>query len=1214
MYFTRILNAWALLFIQTLLLFLYPSMLNIFLNYLTTKTAPSWLGYILCFGFLATNTLSFIPYYYGTYILFTLCTSIRGALTAAVYRKSLKLVPRLRSSYSKGQLMNLLVVDIENIIASINFLHLVPLSCLKLAIILYQLKGEMSYLSLIPLASVFIWSVLLFIIYAVCIRSEKIILRLMDRRIALMEQILDNLNILRYLNWQVAFEKLVAALRLKEVNQIFNANGLYTAIIVTMYSCGGFLAILSLSTCIYLNMDANLVLNPTRIFVIVTTVSLFVDPICQTLFAFYRYGQAIISIQRLVKFLTMSSEAADQPLLLNEFAVTIDWKKGYKSKLFLPVGQLVAVVGKHKNSFFLSCLQEDSFWSDKMSVSGSQAYASEAVWFHHQSIRNNIIFAGVVNEIWYQKVLDICDLSPMLVSLPEKDNTVIELQDGRYNLNIDLLQLVSLARAVYHSSEVYLLDDPLSKLDSEKADQIFDRVISNEGLLKDSTRLVGVSNLHLLPRFESVLVLGDHTHDDSVRGGENRYPRRNLERDTYTESVQSTCLAIPPFVAPLSEMQIMDFPSNDNHCYVEMESDTTKKLPSYCAHSEFDQDGPSFQSTQVLLETTSVSSLSVSDFRDFLPASALNSAMQEEATKSVSWHTYWQYIRSLNPLLLTLLTSVLIAVFIVSKFSYWELKWLSEDGDFIYFGQMLANQSLPPDTRQAFLYKLRQTCRPYLIIYGHCVLAIFLAIFFHLLLFTRCLWRSSLSLHSASIKQVLKGTVSFSKYSLLNRFSTDFLKVDRSLGLDFHSCVAQLISFVTSCVVFMLSLSPFYVGFGVIVPLLLIALPLLRIYLPCCRQAQRLYFSTRTPILTTFSETGCSDLGTRILRIYQRRSQFANVFDRLINENAACLYLLYTSKCWFYLRIECLCGFVLFFVSLIIVMIRESVSIGTASLLITFSLGIGDSLSGLIRNLPDLVSDIVSMERVEDFFRHQSDEQEPENESLTPLVIPAGQFAQLDFVNFSAYTEDGLDLIQQINLIAGGTHPRISVLTAASLNQRKFIIDFILGTPTPCSSSIFSQGSITLNGIDIARLQKPFVALLPQKNMFFQSFSIRMNLDPLHNLSDEDLWSALDNLGLKPWIESLQLNLDSVLPWSLMTPVQERLLSLGRILTQQVHNGIPFRLVILEEPCNGLDDAASSQFIDLILNNIFPHSTLLIFANKPDFVQSYFDTVSHALN
>lgn len=49
---------------------------------------------------------------------------------------------------------------------------------------------------------------------------------------------------------------------------------------------------------------------------------------------------------------------------------------------------------------------------------------------------------------------------------------------------------MSLARAIFQDSDVYLLDDPLSAVDSHVGKHIFENVIGPNGLLKNKVLVV----------------------------------------------------------------------------------------------------------------------------------------------------------------------------------------------------------------------------------------------------------------------------------------------------------------------------------------------------------------------------------------------------------------------------------------------------------------------------------------------------------------------------------------------------------------------------------------------------------------------------------------------------------------------------------------------------------------------------------------------------
>ena len=88
----------------------------------------------------------------------------------------------------------------------------------------------------------------------------------------------------------------------------------------------------------------------------------------------------------------------------------------------------------------------------------------------------------------YRKVVDACALRADFDILMNGDMT--EIGEKGINLSGGQKQRVSVARAVYNNADIYLLDDPLSAVDSHVGKHMFDQVIGPQGLLKNKTRVL----------------------------------------------------------------------------------------------------------------------------------------------------------------------------------------------------------------------------------------------------------------------------------------------------------------------------------------------------------------------------------------------------------------------------------------------------------------------------------------------------------------------------------------------------------------------------------------------------------------------------------------------------------------------------------------------------------------------------------------------------
>uniref|UniRef100_A0A183KHE6 ABC transporter domain-containing protein n=1 Tax=Schistosoma curassoni TaxID=6186 RepID=A0A183KHE6_9TREM len=284
-------------------------------------------------------------------------------------------------------------------------------------------------------------------------------------------------------------------------------------------------------------------------------------------------------------------------------------------------GWLVAVVGNvgsGKSSFLSACLSDMFKRSGKVSVKGSIAYVSQTAWIQQQSLQENIRFvtssdptqsnpvAEQIEELWYKNVVSACALETDIAHLPAGDKT--EIGEKGVNLSGGQKQRVSLARAVYQRSDIYLLDDPLSAVDTHVGKHLFDNVIGPDGLLKDKTRIMTTNSFHWLSSADWIIVL--NTNGEITQSG------------TYNEVVNNNSGHFANYLESIKKDKINDETMNEsNH----RKSSFTTRFGRSCSvvvpHSSSHPIGilsrsPPLNATKKLSLESSVSFLKPINFTD----------------------------------------------------------------------------------------------------------------------------------------------------------------------------------------------------------------------------------------------------------------------------------------------------------------------------------------------------------------------------------------------------------------------------------------------------------------------------------------------------------------------------------------------------------------------------------------------------------------------
>ena len=97
-------------------------------------------------------------------------------------------------------------------------------------------------------------------------------------------------------------------------------------------------------------------------------------------------------------------------------------------------------------------------------VAGKIAYASQEPWVFSGTVRQNILCGLDYNVKHYKKVVKVCALEKDFSLFPDGDRTAVG--ERGVSLSGGQKARINLARALYIDADIYLLDDPLSAVDT----------------------------------------------------------------------------------------------------------------------------------------------------------------------------------------------------------------------------------------------------------------------------------------------------------------------------------------------------------------------------------------------------------------------------------------------------------------------------------------------------------------------------------------------------------------------------------------------------------------------------------------------------------------------------------------------------------------------------------------------------------------------------
>lgn len=172
-------------------------------------------------------------------------------------------------------------------------------------------------------------------------------------------------------------------------------------------------------------------------------------------------------------------------------------------------------IGAGKSSLLFTILNElRKGEKAHVSVKGKVAYASQRPWVMCDSLENNITFASENNEGLLQRALADSCLNEDVKMLPEGRRTV--LGEEGINLSGGQKTRVSLGRALFSQSDIYLFDDVLSAVDAGVGEYILREAIvkSLKGktviMVTHATKFAGYADRIILIKEGRIIAEGDY--------------------------------------------------------------------------------------------------------------------------------------------------------------------------------------------------------------------------------------------------------------------------------------------------------------------------------------------------------------------------------------------------------------------------------------------------------------------------------------------------------------------------------------------------------------------------------------------------------------------------------------------------------------------------------------------------------------------------------
>uniref|UniRef100_A0A8C5SIT5 ABC-type glutathione-S-conjugate transporter n=1 Tax=Laticauda laticaudata TaxID=8630 RepID=A0A8C5SIT5_LATLA len=444
--------------------------------------------------------------------------------------------------------------------------------------------------------------------------------------------------------------------------------------------------------------------------------------------------------------------------------------------------------------------------------------------------------------------------------------------------------------------------------------------------------------------------------------------------------------------------------------------------------------------------------------------------------------------------------------------------------------------------------------------------------------------RASRVMHEQLLSNILRVPMSFFDSTptgrIVNRFAKDIFTVDETIPISLRSWMNCFFMILSTLVIICIA-TPYFAIITLLLGILYYFI--LQFYVATSRQLRRLDSVTRSPIYSHFGETVS---GLSVIRAFGHQERFLQHNEKIVDVNQKSVYSWLVSNRWLAVRLELVGNLTVFFAALLAVFVKNSLNSGIVGLSISSAMNITQTLNWLVRMTSELETNIVAIERLNEYT-------EIKNEA--PWVTtqrPPSQWpnnGEITFIDYKVRYRPELELVLDgINCDIKGTE-KIGVVGRTGAGKSSL---------TNCLFRILEAagGKILIDGLDIATLGlhdlREKLTIIPQDPILF-SGTLRMNLDPFDQYSDEDIWHTLELAHLKSYVQALPEGLSSPVSegGENLSVGQRQLVCLARALLRKS------KILILDEATAAVD-METDHLIQETIRSEFANCTVITIAHR----------------